>query len=534
VYELPPEAVKLSRIWEWLVVVAVALLFMGAIHLHVMLSVGDWDMFVDWKDRQFWVLVVPVSMMMIPAALQAVFWHYFRLPIGMTLGATLLLVATWITRVVGWHIWGYFPFSLGIPSTILVGALACDAILLIVRSSLLTSTFGGFLVAFLFFPSNWPAHVLSAGRHQGVVASIWISSATYPRAGAEYTPSSGGTLPSRAPRLGVVTSPASCASHAHAVVAHRARVRHAALRQHLHPLPALRRPAGRRTAGGEELSRPRRRHMRATLHRLGRAIPGILLLVGVAQALPAFAHGERAQEPYLRTRTTHWYDVTWSTAKLAVNEEITVTAKFRLFGEWPDAVDLPETVFVSNATPGPVLARVESYLNGVPARQSFRNLEIGRDTTRWREGAFPAPPRASDDRGEGVGPLVVRKWVGITGEMATSFPVDTISGEKIEDLETWGVMTAVRWHALWLLIAAAWIIWWIRRPLLIPRYLALQKEREDLLTTNSRSQVGIGLLVVTLALAFGGYSWARNSIRAPCRCRVAPCTRRPCRCRRKR
>lgn len=27
----------------------------------------------------------------------------------------------------------------------------------------------------------------------------------------------------------------------------------------------------------------------------------------------AFAHGERATEPYIRTRTVHWYDVTWST-----------------------------------------------------------------------------------------------------------------------------------------------------------------------------------------------------------------------------
>lgn len=183
---LPPEAAKLSRIWEWFVVAAVALLFMGAIHLHVMLTVGDWDMFVDWKDRQFWVLVVPVSMLMIPAALQGVFWHYFRLPIGMTLGAVLLLIATWITRIFGWHIWGYFPFTMGVPSTILAGAMACDAILLIVRSSLLTSTFGGFVFALLFFPSNWPslaAYFLPV-EHQGMVASVAdMIGYVYPRSG---------------------------------------------------------------------------------------------------------------------------------------------------------------------------------------------------------------------------------------------------------------------------------------------------------------------------------------------------------------
>lgn len=171
---LPPEAVRLSRIWDLLVVTAVVLLFMGAIHLHVMLSVGDWDMFIDWKDRQFWVLVTPVSMLMVPAALQAVFWHYFRLPIGMTLGAVLLFLATWLTRYFGWHLWGYFPFSMSIPATMIAGALACDAMLLIVRTGLLTSAFGGFLFALLFFPSNWAslAPYFLAVEHQGMVASV--------------------------------------------------------------------------------------------------------------------------------------------------------------------------------------------------------------------------------------------------------------------------------------------------------------------------------------------------------------------------
>ena len=171
---LSPEAAKLSRIWEWSVVAAVVLLFMGAIHLHVMLSVGDWDMFIDWKDRQYWVLVTPVSMIMIPAALQGVFWHYFRLPIGATLGAVLLIIATWIARIVGWHLWGYFPFSMSIPATMLAGAMALDAILLIVRNPLLASTFGGFTFALLFFPSNWAslaAYYLPV-EHQGMVASV--------------------------------------------------------------------------------------------------------------------------------------------------------------------------------------------------------------------------------------------------------------------------------------------------------------------------------------------------------------------------
>lgn len=224
----------------------------------------------------------------------------------------------------------------------------------------------------------------------------------------------------------------------------------------------------------------------------------------------AAAHGERAQEPYLRTRTTHWYDVTWSTDKVAVNDTITVTAKFRLFGDWPQAVDLPETVFVSNATPGPVFVRVESFLNGVPARQSFRDLEIGRDyeykmVMKGRiPGRYHVHPMIAV---KGSGPLVgPGRWVEITGSAADfSFPVTTLSGEKIEDLETWGVSAAIGWHLVWLGVAVLWILWWIRRPLLIPRYLVLKKEREDLLTTPLDLKVAIGLLAVCLVLSFWSY-----------------------------
>jgi methane/ammonia monooxygenase subunit B len=239
-----------------------------------------------------------------------------------------------------------------------------------------------------------------------------------------------------------------------------------------------------------------------------------LAAAAVVFAPPVFAHGERAQEPYLRTRTAHWYDVKWSTDKVGVNEDITVTAKFRLFSDWPDAVNLPETVFVSNATPGPVFVRIESYLNGVPARQSFRNLQVGGDyeykmVLRGRvPGRHHVHPMVAV---KGSGPLVgPGKWIEITGAYADfKLPMQALSGEKIEDLQTWGVKNAVSWQLMWLLIAVAWLLWWLRRPLLIPRYLVLEKGREDLLTTSLDLKVAIGLLLLVIALAFGAYSWAR-------------------------
>ena len=102
------------------------------------------------------------------------------------------------------------------------------------------------------------------------------------------------------------------------------------------------------------------------------------------------------------------------------------------------------------------------------------------------------------------------KWVEITGSAADfAFPVTAISGEKIDNLETWGVADAVKWHMVWLGIAVLWILWWVRRPLMIPRYIALKKEREDLLTTALDLKIGIALLVVCVVLTFWSYNLTR-------------------------
>jgi methane/ammonia monooxygenase subunit B len=95
----------------------------------------------------------------------------------------------------------------------------------------------------------------------------------------------------------------------------------------------------------------------------------VALLLSVFLPQTAAAHGERATEPSIRTRSVHWYDVTWSTEKVAVNENVTVQGKFRLMNDWPDAVAQPSLVFLSTGGPSAVLTRVETYINGLPAQQ---------------------------------------------------------------------------------------------------------------------------------------------------------------------
>jgi methane/ammonia monooxygenase subunit B len=228
-------------------------------------------------------------------------------------------------------------------------------------------------------------------------------------------------------------------------------------------------------------------------------------------ATGAFAHGERAQEPYLRTRTIQFYDVHFSAAKLAVNDALNITGKFRLMTDWPDAVAPPDVAFLATGNPGPVVSRLESYVDGVAARQSLNKLQLGRDyefriVLKGRlPGTYHIHPMVSI---KGAGPLVgPGEWIEITGSAADfTYPMKTIAGVSIDNLETFGLGHALTWYAVWVGLAAFWLLYWIVRPLLLPRWLALQKGREDVLISMRDVGVGLALGVVVIGLTFGGYA----------------------------
>jgi methane/ammonia monooxygenase subunit A len=171
---LSPEAARVSRIFDFLVVAAVVTIFTGAIHLHTMLLAGDWDMFTDWKDRQYWPLILPVVLIMFPAALQAVFWKFFRLPIGATVGATCLMLGVAVTRPIQFMVWTDYPLNMVLPAQMIASAIVLDVILMIFRNALFTAIFGGFAFAFLYYPSNYTilAPFYVPVSQQGMMASM--------------------------------------------------------------------------------------------------------------------------------------------------------------------------------------------------------------------------------------------------------------------------------------------------------------------------------------------------------------------------
>lgn len=225
---------------------------------------------------------------------------------------------------------------------------------------------------------------------------------------------------------------------------------------------------------------------------------GLILSLFLLDTQAVMAHGEKALEPFIRMRTIQWYDVHWSKQKFNVNEEISVSGNFHVAEDWPVSVPKPEAAFLNISTPGPVLIRTERYLNGKPWINSvalqpggdyaFRIVLKGRLPGRYHIHPF----FNLKDAGQVMGPGV---WLEITGDSSDfSNEIKTINGE-IVDMETFGLGNGIFWHLFWGVLATAWLLWWLRRPLFIPRYRMLQAGMEDELVTPKDRLLAKGILI---------------------------------------
>ncbi len=225
---------------------------------------------------------------------------------------------------------------------------------------------------------------------------------------------------------------------------------------------------------------------------------GFMVSLYALNIQPAMAHGEKALEPFIRMRTIQWYDVQWDRQKFNVNDEVSVSGKFHVAEDWPVSVPKPEASFLNISTPGPVLIRTERYLNGKPFMNSVA-LQPGGDYSFKivLKGRLPGryhihPFFNLQDAGQVMGPGV---WLEIAGDAADfSNEIKTINGELV-DMETFGLSNGILWHAFWGLLAAAWLLWWVRRPLFIARYRMLQAGLEDELITSNDRLIAKGMLI---------------------------------------
>ena len=154
---------RIYKAFDWIVIPISVLVIIGAFHIHFMLTGGDWDFWIDWKDRRWWVTVTPITLIFFPAALHYLLWKNFRLPFGATVCCAGLLVGEWVSRVINFVGWAYYPLNMVVPAEIIPMALVLDSILLISRSLTVTGIIGSMIWGIIFYPANWvliaPYHV---------------------------------------------------------------------------------------------------------------------------------------------------------------------------------------------------------------------------------------------------------------------------------------------------------------------------------------------------------------------------------------
>jgi len=219
-----------------------------------------------------------------------------------------------------------------------------------------------------------------------------------------------------------------------------------------------------------------------------------------------YAHGDKSLEPFIRMRTIQWYDVRWSEDKLRVNDEVVITGKFHVAEDWPRAVPKPDLTYLGVSSPGPVFIRTERYVNG-QATTGSAALKLGGDydfklVLKARlPGRYHLHPFFNlHDAGPVMGP---GHWIEVTGVPAAfTNPVKTLNGDII-DMETYGLANGIGWHAFWFALAAAWLLWWVRRPLFIPRFKILQSGQGDALVTRLDRIIAAAILAGVPLVVFG-------------------------------
>ena len=233
----------------------------------------------------------------------------------------------------------------------------------------------------------------------------------------------------------------------------------------------------------------------------------VALLMSLTAAMfytpTASAHGEKSQAAFMRMRTIHWFDLNWSKDSVAVNDTMTISGKFHVFAGWPETVDKPEVSFLNIGIPGPVFIRAGSWIGGQLVPRSV-SLELG-ETYEFK--VLLKARRPGDwhvhtmMNVQGGGPIIgPGKWVTVTGSMGTFVNnITTLTGETI-NLETYNLSNIYFWHALWYAIGLAWLAFWIRRPLFVPRHIAVSTGKRDTLISPTDKKVGLAFAIGTMAI----------------------------------
>jgi len=169
-----PAAMKLYRRLDGILILVLFTFLTLGIQIQFTLTAGDWDYWVDWKDRRWWPLVTPLTLLMPIGAFTYGIWQRVRLPIMATALTTLLCLVAWGSHYLNFYKFTYFPLTFVFPATYIGVGILLDCALVMTRSLVVSAFIGAGLFGALVYPLNWPliAAYRTAVEFNGTLLSL--------------------------------------------------------------------------------------------------------------------------------------------------------------------------------------------------------------------------------------------------------------------------------------------------------------------------------------------------------------------------
>lgn len=271
--------------------------------------------------------------------------------------------------------------------------------------------------------------------------------------------------------------------------------------------------------------------MRKVIRRASALMAAAVVVSLAVPAAPANAHGEAAQEAWLRMGTVAFWDVEINgepmdspdPISVAVNEEFTITGTAKILETWPEQLADPELGFITVLAPGPPVVIKSRLVNGVPTPASiqvekggvytFEIVLAGRRPSAdviGPKGWHVHPIFGVHKAGSLIGP---GHYVQVTGNKDDfKNEIELKSGGTV-DLETIGLGGVTFFNLIWFTIGMFWMIYWtVPKPTVtrLPVSLAvpLNSDGADAGLISKRDHQVCNIVMATvLAILIAGFIW---------------------------
>jgi methane/ammonia monooxygenase subunit B len=265
------------------------------------------------------------------------------------------------------------------------------------------------------------------------------------------------------------------------------------------------------------LKRSRCKREETSVGRIGfGAVLSIVWCLTLAAPRTVFAHGEAADEPFLKDLTVAFYDVHITPSQIKVGDPVTITGKLTILDTWPYTLDPPQTAYITPVVPGPVFALTDRVINGDPdfgsilvekgGTYQFTMVMLGRQVGHWHV----HPGIAVQGTGTLIGP---GEWVTVDpSEKPFVMPVKLLTGETV-DLEHLGGGFVWWWSFAGFIIGLIWMIYWtvpkrtVTR-LAVTSQLGVNDDAPDIGLITPRDHFWMDILAgLTIVMLVVGWVW---------------------------